>query len=335
MANSKPLHQRLAWDRKKLPVIIPDWLYTYAQSWCEAGAKSVYLFGSRSNGYYLPDSDWDIGVVLQFEEGENPVDYENICYPKGEEINEVRLTAEEIHQQIPNIKNIAREIARSKLIKGESLPLPPKPHHLNREELRQHLSIMFDMIQTTLLRINEEWLLRGKNKNLDDLFDHLTEANSADAAERLVKGLCCIYEQEFEMVHSITELIKHVPAKYESLIRKMNATTRRLPVSSYHAGPMESSQDSLNRVDCTLDLLDEIVVQGDMNLTQEEMAHIKDKHDPNKSHSYWNKHDENIHPEISTIKFRMDRTIEGLLNQVERDVNEGPQSTSKKGGRFD
>ena len=312
MITSKPLHQRLAWDRQKQPVVIPDWLHTYAHSWCNAGAKSVYLFGSRSNGYYLPDSDWDLAIVHANEGVEKFSPDGNICYPKGVEINEVHLTAEEICQLAQRGRNIAREIIRSKLIEGESFPIATRTHQPNREELKRHLSETFDNITSTSIRINDKWLRSGKEKELDNLSDHHAESYSAYVAERFVKGLCCIYEQEYELVHSKSELIKHLPKEYEALLWKMNGSTARLHVSPYENVPIESCRDSLNRVGYTLDLFVKIVKQGDMKLTHEETAHVEENHDPKHPHTYWERAEQNIHPDISIIRFRMDRLIEGL-----------------------
>ena len=332
MFTSKSPAQRLAWNRKKQPIVIPDWLHTYARSWCNAGAKSVYLFGSRSNGYYLPDSDWDIAIVHENEQVKSAIRDTDIRDLSMEEVNEIHLTAEEICRQAQKQPNIASEIISSKLIEGAPLIMPRK-HQPDREELRMHLAETFISTTTTLTGINDEWLWNDKEKQLDKLADNHTESNSAYAAERLVKSLCCIYEQEYEMVHKITDFIRYLPEDYESSILKMNGTTDKLHISPYRGAPMESCQDSLNRLIYTLDLFDKMVRQGDIKLTEEECTYVREKH-AKRTVSCWDMPSEKIHPDVSTVKLRLDRTIEGLFDQVARDINEDVHP-SKKGGQSD
>ena len=71
MLTTKSPYRLLSWARQQQPVIIPDWLQTYAHDSCNASAKSVYLVCSRSNGFYLPDNDWDIAIEHEREEVQN------------------------------------------------------------------------------------------------------------------------------------------------------------------------------------------------------------------------------------------------------------------------
>ncbi len=313
MLTNKSAYRLLSWDRQKQPVIIPDWLLTYAHDWCNAGAKSVYLFGSRSNGFYLPDSDWDIAIVHESEEVQSAIRYTHVRLPIPEEINEIHKTAEDICRQAQKQPNIASEIIRSKLIEGDPLSLPRKKHYPDREELKRHLAETFMTITSTLIGITAQW--KVNEKELEDLADTHTESQSAYAAERLVKGLCCIYEQPYEMVHNITEFIPLLPEGYESDIVRMNGTTGNLHVSPYLNPPIESCQDSLNRLNYTLDLFDKMVAQGDAKLTHEELAYIQDQHLVRTMH-WWNLSEEEMPPDVAAVKVRLDRTIKGLSNQV-------------------
>ena len=48
-------------------------------------------------------------------------------------------------------------------------------------------------------------------------------------------------------------------------------------------------------------------------------------------YQYWNLPKEDIHPDVSTVKFRMDRTMEGLSHQVASDINEDLHGCKKDG----
>ncbi len=329
MLTTKSPYRLLSWARQQQPVIIPDWLQTYAHDWFNAGAKSVYLFGSRSNGYYLPDSDWDIAIVHENEQVKSAIRDTDIRDLSTEEVNEIHLTAEEICRQAEKQPNIASEIISSKLLEGYPL-IKPRKHQPDREELLMHLAETFVTTTKTLLDITALWAWRGKEKALEHLSDNHAESYSAYAAERLVKALCCIYEQEYVMVHRIRDFIEYLPKDCDALIRKINGTADKLHISPYRGLPVESCQDSLNRVTYTLDLLYQIVTQGDVRLTEEEFSHIQDKYAMG-IHQFWNLPKEDIHPDVSTVKFRMDRTMEGLSHQVASDINEDLHGCKKDG----
>ncbi|MCY4656491.1 MAG: hypothetical protein OXC80_06720, partial [Gammaproteobacteria bacterium] len=177
------------------------------------------------------------------------------------------------------------------------------------------------------------WDWSGRETGLEDLADDRTELSSAYAAGRLLKALCCIYEQEYEMVHKINYFTKYLPDDHEAPIRKMNGTAHDLHISSYEGQPMESCQDSINRVIYTLDLLDKIVKQGDVTLSEEELTHIQVEYEI-AARPFQKLSEEEVHPDISIIKSRMDRMIEGLSNRLAHDVSK-ESHPSKKSGRFD
>ena len=314
MIVTKPMHHLLGWDRAKQPVVIPDWLKEYARSWCEAGAKSVYLYGSRSNGYYLPDSDWDIAVVYESERLKAGSSGPDSHTPSWTEINVIQFTDEEIHNRAQKQPNVASEIIQSKLIEGEELSMPRAKHIPDRDELKRHLVVVFNASKSTLTGINARWLSADvPNEELDDLEDHDTESTSALAAERLVKALCCLYDQPYEKTHKVSEFIEILPDDYAGHISKMNGSTHKLGISPYEGGPLESCQDSLNRIIYTLNLLDKVVKQGDLELTQEERRYIQKEYRVG-ARKYADLTEEETHPDIVQTIFRMDGTIEGLSN---------------------
>ena len=314
----KPSYQLLQTTRPQREVEIPDWLKRYANDWKGYGAKSIILFGSRSNGYYLPDSDWDVAVVH-----DNDADLESVGYflpkrPFAEEVNPIHWTINDIRESYRKQPSIGGEIAQGMLIGGCDLDLTDIKVTPDREDLGRHLRASFISVVETLTRTNTFWLQSDKPDLLSAIRFDYSESGSAQAAERMTKAVCCLFDIRYARVHNVFDLASEVVEPYRSMILNMNGQTGRLHTATYRRRRLETCNDSLIRVERTLALCKELLTRGELCLTTEEVDTIT-KAFEGEAQLLNLMPTEEIHPDVLRVKRAADELISNLDRYLMRD----------------
>ena len=255
-------------NRERTPIDIPKWLTDYADKWPEAGASAVVLYGSRSCGLARPDSDWDIAVLFDGEY-EIPAQ-DSVCLPgsvsKHHEVCTLSCSISDIRP------SLVREIARGVVLKGDLNLLIEQSYEgdmleIDRKDMMIHLYHGYGSILQCIRAVNITWqdgLITETRKTipLAKLGDTISESLSAHAAERIVKALCCALVIPYERTHNVEQLAKEVPVEWQESVLRLNGTTGAKQQLRYSYDPIESLEDSLIRIEHTLELANKLVESG-------------------------------------------------------------------------
>ena len=254
-------------DRERKPINIPWWLQEYADKWSESGASAVVLFGSRGCGLALPESDWDIAVLFNGDSEIPP--NASVSLPSSvtrhHEVCPLRLSITDIRT------SFLREISSGVLLNGDLNALIDQGYEgdisaVDREDMMMHLKHGFTSILQGIRAVNMGWkrTLKQESKtclSLAEIGNSTAENRSAYAAERLAKACCCALVQPFERIHSVSELVKSIPAHWRESVLGLNGTTGKRVQLRYEE-PFETSRDTLNRIEHALDLAFHVVEDG-------------------------------------------------------------------------
>ena len=275
--SEKSLLRLLPDTRRRTPIVIPDWLRDYANSWREQGAAAVVLFGSRGLGFALFDSDWDVAVL--FDRKDNAVPNS-----AGMEFTNWNCQRLELNPVIRNIDEVspsfAREISKGVLLVGDFASLYQEPDEeavfqMNKEELVNHLTFTLYNAIHNLSIVSDLWLGEGNRKPLNELYIATPTSASANSAERCVKALCCLLEIDYDHTHNVAKLAEKIPEEWHRLVLRMNRTTGAGHVSSYALSPIEDCKTGVQRVGYALELSAQILEDDRCNLNAEDREKMR------------------------------------------------------------
>ena len=261
---TKEFLRRVPCTRERTPVVVPSWLDHYAEGWRAQGAASVILFGSRAHGLALSSSDWDVGVVFK-DQDELP------RYDAVEPSREVMLQ-NEVNPMLKSLNEIEpallRELKAGISLIGDFSNLCDQFYRrdalaTDRNEFIRHFMFGYVNAYRCIDVIGFGWEREEGNFELYDLHLHEGERYSADAAERAVKALCCALRVSYKFTHNIENLAESVPDEWREIVLRMNGSTKEKHESGYGGTFYESCEESLNRIEHTLELMGLII---DLNL---------------------------------------------------------------------
>ena len=274
----KSLQRTLPSVRPKTECVIPDWLRDYAHAWCEAGALAVVLYGSRAFGTALPDSDWDVAVVL--DEGDDTAYTEPIIDSEITHHYEVNRVIGDCSRFAPGF---AREIRKGVSLVGDIATVFPKPNLMevklmNKKDFRSNL--MWSLVHATdsLYHINSRYKRAKDEADLNLISSSEGTKRSANATERCVKALCCLLDIGYEHTHNVEILAEKLPDEWRELAMRMNGNTQKGHVLIYEdiEYTLEDCQTAIDRVVYTLDMLELLMQDPRMPLTEEERDRMCD-----------------------------------------------------------
>ena len=270
-------------DRQRTSVFIPLWIRDYAEKWSEVGAAAVVLFGSRSCGLALPDSDWDVFALFDGKSKLPPYDA-------------VRLSTSvsrchEVHTERAPITNLrlglVREIARGVVLQGNLNALigqrfADDTDSIDSDDMRIHLEYVYTSILRCIRTVNLNWQHSrerepGREISLTHIRDAMSEHLSAQAAKHIVKALCCALVLPYARCHRVSELVREIPTDWRKNVMSLKLTPGAKPQVWKREVTWETSNDTLNRIEHSLELAKNIVESGYFAPTLSDEEAIQDK----------------------------------------------------------
>lgn len=280
----KEISRCLPGTRERSQIVVPQWLKNYASAWQSKGADAVVLFGSRARGMALPNSDWDVAVVFK-DSVEKPPDNLVNLPRNGGRLLDVNPLVECLNDLRPAL---AREIENGISISGDFKRLRKQFYEadimkIDRTDVVMHLAFSYICSLRCLEDVSNAWRRSNGDTALGKLNTQVGETESASAAERGVKALCAAKGISYELTHNVAVLAKQVPPDWYDLVMSLNGSTKAKHVSVYGDHYYESCEDSVNRVERTLQLIHHILADGIFTPNDEEQRQLRDEFD---AHTY-------------------------------------------------
>lgn len=230
-------------------------------AWPEADA--AVLFGSRARGTHRAGSDWDVAFLVPNGQGIEPT--EAAIAPLARAAPNVECGAFDLElpaAEALTVGTIGRAIARDgKLLAGRW----QKP--LANGNLTMLESAYRKLLMDSILLVKYAGTCIGDiGRDYEDIdgdaaFCARAISASADAAERLAKGMLCRLKVDYDFTHDLAELAKQARSqghrKEAQAIASLNGKTKRDHTMSYRESPPgpQACAHAADRLARTINLL--------------------------------------------------------------------------------
>ena len=264
-------------------LVVPEWLHEGAQAIieCDPSVRTMLLYGSRSTGRYLDDSDWDVceihdpatwngkqnhGVTMWFEFSQDPLVSVEVAHLDTNRFDRERRLR---HSFVDAICQSHIFLAGEPIEEVESLP--NKKAQPSRSAMIDHLAFAYLYLSHGINALEDAF-------QKSQQFDTPCSYHSARAAERAFKALCCLCGEPYVRVHEFDVLARSAPKEWRDIVQALNGSTKAKHFACFEpCYPIdEPIKDAEVRLEKTAQLLGVIIDHSEVSLTPDEKTKYTD-----------------------------------------------------------